>query len=257
MSFIEIKDPVERATLVKEYVTAMKIAKQRNMVNREMKLATGDELQTLFHPIVNATKQAAEETRKELAPMKKTLMDIDGALTAQHATDARPPLTKNTDTTYGQLNMGNKVVQFDGNKKTLTVHDTEYKITPGLETLITLKDSRPTQFNSNDYKAYKSLVAQTKVKSFPNMAGTAGPHATWKWKHMFRKMVIPGERIAEEGESEDTDDTDSVPDTAAEFFVGNTSVKNELVHVLDALLRLKQLTRKEYADITARLAASL
>ena len=58
------------------------------MVNQEMKLAIGDELQTLFHPIVNATKQVAEETRKELAPMKKMLTDIDGALTAQRATDA-------------------------------------------------------------------------------------------------------------------------------------------------------------------------
>ena len=44
---------------------------------------------------------------------------------------------------------------------------------------------------------------------------------------------------------------------APELFAGNTTVRNELVHVLDALLRLKQLTRKEYADITARLAASL
>ena len=59
------------------------------MVNREMKLAIGDELQTLFHPIVNATKQATEETRKELAPMKKTLTDVDGALMDQRATDAR------------------------------------------------------------------------------------------------------------------------------------------------------------------------
>ena len=42
-----------------------------------------------------------------------------------------------------------------------------------------------------------------------------------------------------------------------EFFPGNTSVRNELVHVLDALLRLKQSTRKEYADITSRLVASL
>ena len=55
----------------------MKTAIQRNMVNREMKLVIGDELQTLFHPIVNATNQAAEDTREELAPMKKTLMDID------------------------------------------------------------------------------------------------------------------------------------------------------------------------------------
>ena len=43
----------------------------------------------------------------------------------------------------------------------------------------------------------------------------------------------------------------------AEFFADNTTVRNELVHVSDALLRLKQLTRKEYTNITARLAASL
>ena len=42
------------------------------MANRELKLANGDELQILFHLIVNATKQAAEETRKELELMNKT-----------------------------------------------------------------------------------------------------------------------------------------------------------------------------------------
>ena len=36
---------------------------------------------------------------------------------------------------------------------------------------------------------------------------------------------------------------------AADFFAGNTTVRNELVHVLDAS------TRKEYTNITARLAA--
>ena len=44
---------------------------------------------------------------------------------------------------------------------------------------------------------------------------------------------------------------------AAEFFAGNTTVRNELVHVLDALLISRQLIRNEYADITARLAATL
>ena len=46
MSFLDIKDSAERATPVKEYVTMMKSAKQRNMVDREMKIAIGDELQT-------------------------------------------------------------------------------------------------------------------------------------------------------------------------------------------------------------------
>ena len=44
MSFLDIKDPSKRVSLVKEYVTAMKTVKQRNTVNREMKRAIGDEL---------------------------------------------------------------------------------------------------------------------------------------------------------------------------------------------------------------------
>ena len=119
-----IKDLVEIATLVKEYVTAMKTVEQRNMVNREMKLAIGDALQTLFHPIVNATKQAAEETRKELAPMKKMLTDIDEALNLT-------TVSNNIDATFGiftgkdgQLSMGSKVVRCDRNGKILNVDGT-------------------------------------------------------------------------------------------------------------------------------------
>ena len=101
----------------------MKTVKQRNMVNREMKLPIGDELQTLFHPIGNTTKQAAEETRKELEPMEKTLTDIGGALAAQRSTDAKPQ-PGNTDATFGlfqrqdgQLGMGNKVSRLGANGK--------------------------------------------------------------------------------------------------------------------------------------------
>ena len=102
--------------IVKEYVTAMKTVKQRNMMKRELKLATGDELQTFFHPIVNATKQVAEETRKELEPMKKTLVDIDGALNRPVAVPGSR--LKNVDTTFGifsrqdgQLQMGSEIVK--------------------------------------------------------------------------------------------------------------------------------------------------
>ena len=124
MSFLGIKDPAERATLVKEYVTAMKTVKQRNMAKLELKLAIGDELQTLFHPIPNATKQAAEETREELEPMKKTLADIDGALKPV----AAPQPSKQVDTTFGiyrrkdaQLQMGSEIVGV--NENTLAVGD--------------------------------------------------------------------------------------------------------------------------------------
>ena len=74
----DINDPTKRTALVDEYVKAMKTVCQRNMMNREMKLAIGEELQALFHPIVSATKQAAEKTAEELVPVKKALEDIDG-----------------------------------------------------------------------------------------------------------------------------------------------------------------------------------
>ena len=83
MSFLDINDPAKRTALVDEYVKAMKTVRRRNMVNREMKLAIGEEVQTLFHPIVSATKQAAEKTTGELVIVKKALEDIDGALRAQ------------------------------------------------------------------------------------------------------------------------------------------------------------------------------
>ena len=166
MSFLDIKDPAERATLVKEYVTAIKPVKQRHMVNREMKLAIGDELQTPFSPIVNVTKQAAEETRKELALMKQMLTDIDGALAAQRATDAIPRpdtfgLYRKQD---GQLGMGNKAVRLDVNGKTLTMDDIEYKITPGLEALIALKHPRST------------VIIKTAMRGTLDAAKRAVPH---------------------------------------------------------------------------------
>ena len=72
-----------------------------------------------------------------------------------------------------------------------------------------LKHPRTTQWmNSHGYQAYKSLCKQTRVRLFPNSAGAAPPHATWKYKHMLREMVVPGENIVEE-ESEDSEDTDT------------------------------------------------
>ena len=133
------------------------------------------------------------------------LLMLDGALRVQRATDTRPPPNKNADATFGlyrkqdgQLSMGNKVVRLDVNEKTLTVGDTYYTLTPDLLVLITQKYPRPIQYNSSAYIVYKSLVAQSKVKSFPNRTDAARPHATWKWKHMLKKMTIPGEGITEE-----------------------------------------------------------
>ena len=94
--------------------------------------------------------------------MKETLTGIDRALAAQRVEAKPPPPSINVDITLGiyrrqdgQLAMGNNIVQLqlNGNKKTLTADDTEYELTPGLHALIMRKHPRPTQYNSNDYRA--------------------------------------------------------------------------------------------------------
>ena len=160
MSFPDIKDPAERAPLFKEYVTAMKTIKQRNMANRELKIVIDDELQTLFHPIVNATKQAAEKTRKELEPMKGTLAGIDEALAVQRATE--PPLGESKPRSYnqsdktfgllktqdGHLDMGDKVLIFEGDN--IYVEGEMYRLIPALNALITYR--RPQREEYTDAK---------------------------------------------------------------------------------------------------------
>ena len=112
------------------------------MMKREMKLAIEDELQTLFHPIVNGTKQAAEETRKELEPMKKKLSDIDGALKPVAALDTTFGIYRRK---YGQLQMGSETVEIDENERFLSVDGRKYDFTPGLWAFITQKHPQVSQ----------------------------------------------------------------------------------------------------------------
>ena len=70
MSF---KNPARRNELVKEYVDAMQTARKRNMHTREEKLAIGEELDTLFKPVVQATERAASENKKEMEELRGAL----------------------------------------------------------------------------------------------------------------------------------------------------------------------------------------
>ena len=95
----------------------------------------------------------------------------------------------------------------------LSVDGTKYDFTPGLWAFITQKHPQVSQWPSRDYRTYKSLSAQTKVKSHPNLRGSSRPRATWKYKHMLKRVTVPEESIPEE-ESENTDgtNTDSMGD---------------------------------------------
>ena len=74
-----------------------------------------------------------------------------------------------------------------------------------------MKQPQPSKWNSIDYRQYKKIVAQTWVRSSPNITGNTRPHTTWKWK-LLKEMVIPMERISEESGDADDIDTASIGD---------------------------------------------
>ena len=148
---------------------------------------------------------------EELAPVKKALEDIDGNLKAQRRAvvippppPPPPPLPPEKDFTFGihttgdgRNAMGNSIVHIEGN--TLKVDDKEYELTPGLRMLILYKKPRPQHYTSDDYSVYKAIVAQTRVRAYPNkLTCSARPCSTWKWKHMLSGMAIPGDSVGEE-----------------------------------------------------------
>ena len=150
---------------------------------------------------------------EELAPVKKALEDIDGTLKAHQRTIARPtpsspPSPPQKDLTFGihatgdgRNAMGNSIVHIEGN--TLKVDDKEFDRTPGLGMLILYKKPRQQHYTSEYYFVYKAIVAQIRVRAYPNKCtGSARQRSTWKWKHMFRAMAIPGDRLEEEGDIE-------------------------------------------------------
>ena len=164
-----------------------------------MKLALGDGMKILLKQIVNATKEASEETRKELTPMKKTLTDIEGVVNRDAEASKPPgPQRKKVGNIFGiytgkdrQLHMGSTLVEYNVREETLTVDGREYKLTPGLLVLIQAEVPQETQYTGNDLKEYEKVVRKTKVRSFPNpnMKGDSDPHDTWNI-HIYPRICL-------------------------------------------------------------------
>ena len=180
------------------------------MVNHERKLAIGEELQTLSHPIVSTNKQAAEMMEEVLVPVKKALEEIDVPLKAKQHTiplSPSPPSPTQKDLTFGihatgdgRYAMRNSIVHIEGN--TFKVDDNDYEPMPGLRMLILYKKPRLQHYTSDDYSVYKAIFAQTRVRAYTSKCtSSARPRSTWKWKHIPSGMVIPGDMVEEEDEA--------------------------------------------------------
>ena len=160
--------------------------------------------------------------------------------------------------------MGDKEVVVD-KESNIYVDGVEYKGTPGLWSLAMLAKPNYVEYTVDDFSRYRDLVKQTNVIHHPrNVTAHSRPRSTWKWNH----ILTPIHHSIKKEEEEDTDGdgiqflpgdikgmTSKLQLLLAEFAAGNrSSTRNEIVFILDELLRRKTISRKEYTDINSYLS---
>ena len=120
------------------------------------------------------------------------------------------------------------------------------------------------EYTGDDFLRYGDLVKQTNVMHHPqNVTARNRPASTWKWKHILTPIHHPIKKEEEEDIDGDvlTGDikgmTSKLHLLLAEFAAGNrSSTRNEIVFILDELLRRKKISRREYTDINSYLYLS-
>ena len=292
MSFLDIEDPKKRDAIVKEYLATVKRIQQRNLNERAKDLAHSDELKEIFHPIIESTEKSAKAITKELEPLQEEMKNINENF--MHTTTTTPTNQNkrwlqdmnvnaldyylNTfnkeklDKYFGiqrtadnKLVMGDREVDVDDNS-TISIDNVKYKGTTGLWSLIMLASPRKTMYTPEDLENYEELAARTHVASHPRgmERGTSRPKSTYKWKQFFTANTSDDDE-----DNHDGDGMQFLPGDIkglkaklnlllAEFRAGNSSsTRNEIVYILDELLRRKQISRTEYNEINKYLSQCL
>ena len=166
--------------------------------------------------------------------------------------------------------MGTKSINID-NHNNLTVDGIKYDGTTGLWALIMMNDPPTKKYTSHDVQMYADLVNQTSVMNHPHniIPGKSRYKQTRKWTLLQKIIVDQQHKEPEESEEEDenTDTSGSgiqflpgdikglqnrLTYLLAEYRAGNNrSTRNEIVPILDELLRRRRISRKEYRDINS------
>ena len=108
MSFLNIKDPKKRDVIVADYLAMVKILQQRNLNEKAKDLARDENLNEMFNPVVQSTKESTEAIRRELAPLREEVKKLNENLAAKQAKlDQDVMLPSTTDLTIVEHYLGN------------------------------------------------------------------------------------------------------------------------------------------------------
>ena len=270
MSFITIDDPGKRDEIVKEYIKLRHDFRVKSENDKADGLVQQSELEKTFSPIIKATEKSTKEITKELQANRSVSEKEKGHWTpnfTKPAIDYYLSLHKNLDKNYGiqkrgdHYEMGREIVTLDDNSN-ITVNGVTYPGTPGLWELVML--ARPTTYTNEDFSQYEDLVENTQVIFHPlKKSEREKPKTTIKYKTILSELEKSYAGSSKDSEEEEIESTTG---TGIKFLPGNInglrkqlqllyaereagnikSTTNEIVAILDELLRMKILKQSEY-----------
>ena len=278
MSFLDIKDPVKRDEIVKDYLETIRRVQESNENEKVVGLARKTELENTFNPIVEATKKSTKEITEKLNPLHTELKKINNQtkpMVNKQIWNERMNIgpfdyysnkfnSTKLDKYFGmkriddKFYLGDSEVQIDADSN-IYIDDTTYNVTPGLWSLIMLNAPEPDMYDENDLEAYTKLVVQTNLLNEPkDVTASSRPLATKKGQML--QLLMKGEKsgsgtIFLPGDIKGL--VTKLELLLSEFHAGNTTTRNEIVAILDELKRRKKISPERYQSINSYLGATL
>ena len=272
MAFIDIKDPVKREQTVQDYIRNIQEIRQKKEDQKIHGMTERQNIQKVFQPVVQATEKSTSQITNEIKslkekPEKKEQKEaIPQAIYYYFNQFDKSKL----DQYYGIYErdgvymMGEKEIKVDGYNNIL-IDNTIIKGSPGLWRLIMTKT--PKAYTSEEERDYKELVERTNVIEFPHIIHSSNRPGNTAKKRFLLKIFGEGSESEEENSEEETEEKKDgtgiffLPGDIkglikqlhlllAEFQAGNKSAtKNQIVAILDELLRRNHLNQDEYNSV--------
>lgn len=281
MAFIEIKDPLQRDRIVEDYIKTRNLIRNESEDEKAHGLVQQIQIEKTATPVLKATQDSAKIITKELkesrafAERQREFWDknyVEPAITYYLK------MKKNRDKYFSiqksgnHYIMGNEIIRIDDNSN-IIVEGERYEGTPGLWALIMLAKPNEDQYTDEDFQRYEDLVEKTQVIFNPqNTKENSKPRMTAKYKNILAQLAEDydlAEPKEEEPEDSETEKIGSgvqfLPSSIsglldrlvlleAEYDAGNTiSCRNQIVAILDELLRRKYFTREQYNKVYHKL----
>ena len=196
MSFLNIKDPKKRDSIVADYLATVKRLQRRDISERAQDLVRQDDFNRMFEPVDKSTGKSTDAIAKGLVLIREEMRTLNQGLAnttekmkdaitmkqQQPTDDHRSNVLEQYLLKYGgvldkyfaiqrvgdnKYVMGTKAVEIDQNSD-IIVDRVKYDGTTGVWTLTMMNDPPESGYTPNDLRMYKYLVNQTNVMSHPH-----------------------------------------------------------------------------------------